>query len=889
MVALQHLLLFLGTLVVLAERVTDGDVADSEESLHGPMAAGSEGSLLGVDMQSHMVQLQQLQQILEGQKFFPSLMAAIHGLSGASASAASASVASGAATSAATASAASAAAAGGAAASAASASAAAGTASTAAAASAAAASHAAASAAVATQVGGPAMFLSGMTGGVLSVSAVSALTTAGAIAGPIIGLAALAVICIQAVKDPEDPWTKMEEMVAEQIDGRFNKERKKRLGNRMKRYTREMTLCTASWISQVTPHSGSHVIASMLQASPLGSSFLEDLGFEYHEFHRQAQAMPAIRSTDKSASPPCLEQLQMHMSLERDEWMIDEGDSLDALFVPFSVLHTQILHFLTDYPPAGSFVDWEEARKQASAEYADFIFRKLHDAWVSQSCRSVRLREASGGMFSKAMVYELTALLPEFQPNAGQNCWDKCGKKTGWCNWCGGRDLGACCKKDDVNTRSECKTMDIPQVKQLLGMGKMKHVCVHADCQQEDTKYTKNIKKGEGDETPENITRHKNIFSKALDVVVGEDLAYETEDWLTCQNWCQARADCKTWTWYKKKRTCKLQDGTGIREVKEGAVSGPKKCPKNDAEPAADEKKELEEEAQQEDKPTQTKEEQQDMLSTPTQEQHPCNWSEPASWETFYNVMDPYVKHCYKHVMKAAGSNFNKFYARFAETFDQLAGAAGCDETKDEAEKDVDVWNQISEDAFGQWKDCGWDEQMKKNEEQKKKDKHTWVPEPSMPKDGSKVTFAKQKLLRDFPAPVWLARRKALRPCLDKAQITKAADVVDTLTGVASQNAGKRDEKEAEKEESPEEQAEDLALQEESPSEQAEDLALQKEESLEGQLEASATDPFEKTPHFEKNMLVSQVRHSSPVVSQVHHSAPEAASDNLLTTLTEAK
>merc|ERR1719150_543722 len=58
-----------------------------------------------------------------------------------------------------------------------------------------------------------------------------------------------------------------------------------------------------------------------------------------------AQAAPSDHST-----PPCMENLEMLMSVERDEWMSTQEDSLSGLFMPFANLPTQVQALLADYP-----------------------------------------------------------------------------------------------------------------------------------------------------------------------------------------------------------------------------------------------------------------------------------------------------------------------------------------------------------------------------------------------------------------------------------------------------------------------------------------------------------------------------------------------------------
>lgn len=52
-------------------------------------------------------------------------------------------------------------------------------------------------------------------------------------------------------------------------------------------------------------------------------------------------------------------------------------------------------------------------------------------------------------------------------PNAGQDCWYKCGRKGGYCAWCG---TGACCRKDWKTDPSEC---------QGVGTSGSRHECVN--------------------------------------------------------------------------------------------------------------------------------------------------------------------------------------------------------------------------------------------------------------------------------------------------------------------------------------------------------------------------------------------------------------------------
>merc|ERR1719433_685320 len=152
---------------------------------------------------------------------------------------------------------------------------------------------------------------------------------------------------------------------------------------------------------------------------------------------------------EAAATPPCMEQLEMHMSLERDEWMFKNENSLSGLFMPFANMHTQVQAMLVDFPAmTNEAMNWRVTAQATAAEYANYMLNNMLGAWKSQMCRSVRLRY-SPSAFRTSWYYDLTVLSPIWQPHAGEDCLQQCKDKSGWCDYCGGKNVGACCKPGD--------------------------------------------------------------------------------------------------------------------------------------------------------------------------------------------------------------------------------------------------------------------------------------------------------------------------------------------------------------------------------------------------------------------------------------------------------
>eukprot|EP00933_Yihiella_yeosuensis_P002421 TRINITY_DN10411_c0_g1_i1.p1 TRINITY_DN10411_c0_g1~~TRINITY_DN10411_c0_g1_i1.p1 ORF type:complete len:869 (+),score=171.96 TRINITY_DN10411_c0_g1_i1:106-2712(+) len=605
---------------------------------------------------------------------------------------------------------------------------------------------------------GPIMSIAASTG--LSVGAVSTIVTSGALAGPLLGSAALVVACWP--KKADDPFVQIEGRMAQMIDGAFDKERQRKLGARLKRYLREFARCTAVFAQMAT----ASVPKNVGQRRPVleGDEYddydetLPKPGKEaLMEFHNHMKKIGAFdhRSNISSASassgkkssgsslhaPRCMVQLERIMSLERDEWMAKEGHSVDALFMPFATLHIQLQGFLKAYPPAGPEPSYDEPLEQTAAEYSGFILGGIHNAWKAQVCRQVRLRELKYRLIEPK--YQLTLLRPAYQPNPAKDCSEKCGGKDGWCNFCGGPGVGACCKKGEFGS-PECRNFDTPMDYGFLGRAPY-YACVHTDCEQQGTEYWPQF--------------------HSLDV----------QNWAECQEQCKQDLQCSHFSFYEvpidvdadeakvDMKNCFLSDESSVRWKKIGSTSGPRECPKESltktAGPASPH----------------------DSGAVPSDELTPCEMSGFVSNADF-NENSPkwaaYLKNCSKRVLKLALEDFNPYYSRFIKAAENFARRAGCSLPLSEAEEEHEDRTMISDTMlFGRFSDCDWS-RPKTGSGSK-----TWYPDPERAIGGllshSKVNLERQRQLPGFSGPTWLERRTQLFECLE----SKFPGSVDEMSG----------------------------------------------------------------------------------------------------------
>merc|ERR1719198_1558706 len=137
-----------------------------------------------------------------------------------------------------------------------------------------------------------------------------------------------------------------------------------------------------------------------------------------------------LEHSPKYPAPPCMEELEGHMSLERDEWYDTESGQVGGLFMPFANMHTQMLSMLADHPYADK-MEWRSTLRATAAEYGAYMLKHTLSAWKAQVCRTMRLRQ-SIKVTSLGWKYQWIVLKPVFQPQAAQDCSVKCDSKLGW-------------------------------------------------------------------------------------------------------------------------------------------------------------------------------------------------------------------------------------------------------------------------------------------------------------------------------------------------------------------------------------------------------------------------------------------------------------------------
>jgi len=549
------------------------------------------------------------------------------------------------------------------------------------------------------------------------------------------------------------------------IDDRFKEERRKKLSARLKRYLSEFSSCAHEWATlasqQMKPKDDDAVAgdeSSSLLSTFQASSFLSTFRDAMHNASRKeltlgGSATALAPASEAKRVPRCKTELATVMSLERDEWMSNtKKESMTSLFMPFANMHTQLLAALTDYSGWDANL-WQTKQKKTAAEYASFILRDITDAWKKQVCRTVRLRHSLKAYSASKYRYSFVVLEPVWQPNAGQSCKDKCDDKTGWCNFCGGRGVGACCKRggvEDGTDPSECKQFDV--VKE----GAKHPVCVHTDCAQSSSKY------------------EKKWFT------AGEKLAeIEVTGASACQSYCQTAhmddelrkgidkfepqidadpADQKepaTVFNFRMDGKCECLSGRFglhgdlIRKTRKDYISGPVYCPTGQ---------------------TVHEDEEQDseLPTVPMYETEVCEKSEAA-----YDVQDlekqtDWIKQCSANATAHVVKEFNPFYQRFAKFTERLAWVSGCGDEKYDvgvAGYEEEDWNAIVDFPFGTFSECNWRKEGKRKE-------HEWVPD-DLKKRGwlgqSRINMQEQaKMESPFPAPGWLVRLMKKYNCIDR-------------------------------------------------------------------------------------------------------------------------
>lgn len=594
--------------------------------------------------------------------------------------------------------------------------------------------------AVLSEVAAPTVALANMMG--VSVSTVSSLALAGSFAGPLIGVMALLYTAWPA--EESDPWLKMESRVAQLVNDKFDEERRKRLTNRLKQYLKEFSRCANGWSKQAMP--SNKTLRSMLQVA-IKNATGEDLEMDGDDLEGHSAS-----NSPNEGTPPCMAQLAGHMSLERDEWLTTNADSLSSLVMPFTNIHTQLLEMLADYSPADDLQAWDAQASQTSAEYANFILDAILKAWKAHVCRTVRLRYSLKRYtlgLSNYWKYQLVVLTPVWQPHAAEECLEKCGGKSGWCNYCGGRNVGACCiqggtDSDPPQDPSECKQFEAP-FSNIIPYSPY-HACMHADCFQSNTRYYADSELPVGDKY---------------------DPRLESTDPTHCQESCQTVPGAASFTFDPSEDIpciCYGGNATLARYYRKGSTSGPTVCQSSSSYASS-----------------QTEEAKGEAPQVPMEQIFPCTKSPRVQTvEELETTFKQWTEECYLNASKATVAEFNPFYKRFATYVERLAIQAGCgnfavDTTLNQTARPLAEWkdaewtNVSNPDDFyegGSFSECDWKREEEHNDGR-------WIHDAEK-KQGitglSRIDMDEQrKLNKRFPLPAWLQRLLNFKHCLDFA------------------------------------------------------------------------------------------------------------------------
>jgi len=589
-----------------------------------------------------------------------------------------------------------------------------------------------------SQVTGPTISLAATLG--LPINTVASLALAGSFVGPLLGVMALVYVA-WPTEDAGDPWVKIEARVSKMLTQRFDEKRRTKLGQRMKRYVKRFSQCSQAWVGQamVRVHGVSvpKWIYDEAQAAKAGGG----------EFN-----LAANPKTHEVPAPRCMGQLEGHMSIERDEWYGTETQGMSGLFMPFANMHTQILQLLADNP-YDSKMQWGTTLKVTSAEYGNYMLKHLLVAWKAQVCRSMRLRHSLKNTYWR---YNFVVLKEVHQPNAAEECLEKCGGKTGWCNFCGGKNEGACCKRGDGGV---CAKFDVPLTWGTLGSaGSPYNACVQTDCIQRQTGYYgKELKK----------------FEEG-----NNGGGYESTE---CQQLCQGVPGAVAFTLNSQglKCTCLAKEGL-TRHKEDGAFSGPTTCPK-----VQKSLFELEESFA-----NNTVE----ILKVPIEEVEACPKSPTVSnFAELEKTHPDWIQQCYRDAGKVVVGEYNLFYQRFAHFVDGLVWKAGCGaqhEVKWVRDAKYDGFLQVAKEFNGgTFAECNWD-----REDQL--DKDMWVFDETRARGwtgNSRVNMEEQKKVKmPFPMPSWLNDLRRAQKCLKSTasgHVENADDArstaVETIMGPA--------------------------------------------------------------------------------------------------------
>jgi hypothetical protein len=417
---------------------------------------------------------------------------------------------------------------------------------------------------------------------------------------------------------------------------------------------------------------------------------------------------------------------------------------MTSLFMPFANMHTQLLAALTDYSGEDGHL-WRIKQRKTAAEYASYILRDITVAWKKQVCRGVRLRHSLKPWSLHKWKYSLVVMEPKWQPNGGQSCLEECGN-TGWCQFCGGKGIGACCKRGGAaagTDASECGQFDVPDVEE--------QICVHADCAQSNSRYEKIgwlWQSGKVEEETYNVTGASACQSTCQTAHLKKSVHAGKE-----------HAPATAFNYKMKNGRCECMSGHLQGELKRVLdskyISGPTFCPTFQTGSAT------------EDEEAGTGS---DVQKVPMQEiEIACNKSEGAKDVQDLEEKQPgWIKACGATAAAHIVKEFNPFYQRFAKFVERLSWMSGCGDADNDAGVagvDENDWNAIVDFPFGKYSDCDW------QKEQKRKDED-WMPDLEKKRGWfgqSRINMQEQAMMQTpYAAPGWLVRLMKKYNCLDR-------------------------------------------------------------------------------------------------------------------------
>jgi len=527
-------------------------------------------------------------------------------------------------------------------------------------------------------------------------------------------LGVIAMVWASYPDEDVDPWMQVESRVAHMINAKFDLQRRRRLGDRLRRYVKQFSRCAQAWVADglVKLH-GLSVPRWLVEEAKLAKGS-GDFSFNVNNGGKRLHNYPA---------PACTSELEGHMALERDEWFRTDKGQMSGLFMPFANMHTQLLALLTDHPYDDD-MQWGSALKATAAEYGVYMLDHLLSAWKAQVCRTMRLRHSvKSGIYWR---YNFVVLKAVEQPHAAEDCSGKCGANDGWCNFCGGKDNGACCQKGDDGV---CKMFDTP----VSWHGSAYKACVHVDCIQKNTGY----------------------YGSQLKQFVEDVPRLPAE----CQQLCWGVTGAVAFTLNDGGKTCTCLAQKDLQRHQEvGAFSGPTVCKKlANAESILEQEKAFQKNLN-------------ETIRVPMEEVQPCPKSEAVSDVAGLEANHAdWMQSCYKDATKVVTIEYNKFYQRFAQFVDMQAWKAGCGmphEVTWSVNAKSNGFEKVSKDFdAGSFADCNWDRE-------ESMDKTMWILNEEQARGWlgyNRISMDEQKMIQmKYPMPAWLHDLKNTHACLKK-------------------------------------------------------------------------------------------------------------------------